>query len=208
MNSNFQKLKFKIFDLPPDADLLEHFPELARYKTFTKSKAAQKNLLLRYMIFMYDPGSDLISDISDLQKRKVRAAELAGFKQESDYLTSIFEFTDKAPLEFMHCFLTQVFHNRKYTEWQTLMQELEENTRLRWEPITTKKMKKSGDKEVEDVDVYSAADKKSKLRDHSYDIHKMIDAIEKEIFGDNKDVQEIAIKARFISPESFAGVAA
>lgn len=202
---NFQKLKFRVFDLPIDADVLENFPELARYKTLAKSKAPQKNLLLRYMIFLYDPGSDLIREIQELNKRKVRAAELAGFK-EGDHLTSIFDLTDKAALEFLHCFLTQVYHSRKYTEWQTLLQELEENTRLRLEPIATKKQKQGADKAPEDVDVYSAADKKSKLREHSAEIHKMLDVIEKEIFGDNDDVKEIAIKARFMSPETFAGV--
>lgn len=203
---NFQKLKFKVFDLPPEKDVLEAFPELQRYKVFADSKAPLKNLLLRYLIFMYDPGSDLLKEVVELDKRKIRAAELAGFKHESDYLNEIFEFKDKTTLDFLQCFFTQVYHNRKYTEWQTLHQELEENNRLRWEPITKKSDQKKGEEAIDEVDVYDAAKKKGELRTQAAKIHDMLDALEKELFGDNEDVKEIALKSRFCSPESFAGV--
>lgn len=206
MTSNFQKLKYKIFDLPPEDDVLDHFPELKRYTPLTRSKAPLKNQLLRYMIFMYDPGTDLNREFPELERRKVRAAELAGFKAQDDHLTSIFNLTDKTALEFIMCFFTQVYHNRTYTEWHTLYQELDETTRLRLEPIATKKAKQGADKAPEDVDVYAAADKKSKLREHAAEIHKLIDAIEEKMFGDNKDVEEVMIKARFLSPETFAGI--
>jgi hypothetical protein len=202
---NFQKLKFRIFDIPPEKDVLEEFSELRRYKVFVNSKAPHKNLLLRYMIFMYDPGSDLLKEVSELGRRKIRAAELAGFQHESDYLKEIFDLRDKTALDFLQCFLTEVYHNRKYTEWQVLHQELEENNRLRLEPITTKSSKKK-DEEIEEVDIFEAAKKKGALRDQATSIHELIDAIEKEIFGDNEDVKEIAIKSRYLSPENFAGV--
>jgi len=203
---NFQKLKFRIFDMPPEKDVLEEYPELQRHKVLVNSKAPFKNLLLRYMIFMYDPQSDLLKEITELARRKIRAAELAGFQHESAYLKDIFELRDKTALDFLQCFLTQVYHNRKYTEWQVLQQELEENNRLRLEPITTKSNKKDKDSEVDEVDMFEAAKKKGTLRDQASSIHKLIDAIEKEIFGDNDDVKEIAIKSRFLSPENFAGV--
>lgn len=202
---NFQKLKFKVFDIPSDKDVLEAFPELQRYKLFADSKAPMKNLLLRYLIFMYDPGSDLLKEVVELEKRKIRAAELAGFKHDSDYLNEIFELKDKTTLDFLQCFFTQVYHNRKYTEWQTLHQELEENNRLRWEPITTKSNKKK-DEDVDEVDVFDAAKKKGELRTQAAKIHDLLDALEKELFVDNEDVKEIALKSRFTSPESFAGV--
>jgi len=192
--------------MPPDKDVLEEFPELQRHKVLVNSKAPFKNLLIRYMIFMYDPNSDLLKEITELSRRKTRAAELAGFQHESDYLTEIFELRDKTAINFLQCFLTQVYHSRKYTEWQVLQQELEENNRLRLEPITTKSNKKDKDKDVEEVDVFEAAKKKGTLRDQATAIHKLIDTIEKEIFGDNDDVKEIAIKSRFLSPENFAGV--
>lgn len=206
MSTVFRKLKFNIFDIPPDVDVLDQYPELGRQKVFVKSKAPLKNTLLRYLIFLLDPGSDLIREIKDLKDRKVRAAELAGFTKGTDYLTEIFECRDKTTLEFIECFLTQVYHNRKYTEWQTLQQELEEYTRLRWVQIEVKDSKKKKNENPEDVDVYKAAAEKTKVRQQSEEIHRMLDALEKEIFGDNDDIKNIAEKSRFISPEAFAGV--
>jgi len=202
----FQKLKFNVFNLSPDKDVLEAFPELSRFKVLDKSKAPQKNLLLRYLLFMYDPESDLRKEITELDKRKVRAAELAGFEKESDYLTEIFELRDKTTLEFLFVLLTQVFHNRKYREWVTLSQELDEYTRLRLDPITTAKSKKGGEEDIEEIDVFKSAELKSKLRVQCQDIHKQLDSIEKEVFGDNEDVKDVAIRSRFLSPENFAGV--
>lgn len=196
----FQKLKFNVFNLAPDKDVLEAFPELSRFKILSNSKAPQKNLLLRYMIFMYDPESDLRKEITELGKRKIRAAELAGFEKESDYLTEIFELRDKTTLGFLSVLLTQVYHNRKYTEWVTLSQELDEYTTRRLNPI-----KKGSDGE-EEVDELKSMKIKSDLRIQCQEIHKQLDAIEKEVFGDNEDVKDIAIRSRFLSPENFAGV--
>lgn len=202
----FQKLKFNVFNLPPEKDVLEAFPELSRFKILANSKAPQKNLLLRYMIFMYDPESDLRKEILELDKRKIRAAELAGFEKTTDYLTEIFELRDKTTLEFLFVFLTQVYQNRKYREWVTLSQELDEYTRLRMDQITTATSKKGKEDEVEDIDVFKAADLKSKLRVQCQEIHKQLDSLEKEVFGDNEDVKDVAIRSRFLSPENFAGV--
>lgn len=202
----FQKLKFDVFNLPADKDVLEAFPELSRFKILANSKAPQKNLLLRYMIFMYDPESDLRKEILELDKRKIRAAELAGFQKTTDYLTEIFELRDKTTLEFLFVFLTQVYQNRKYREWVTLSQELDEYTRLRMDQITTATSKKGKEDEVEDIDVFKAADLKSKLRVQCQEIHKQLDSLEKEVFGDNEDVKDVAIRSRFLSPENFAGV--
>lgn len=204
----FQKLKFNVFNLPPDKEVLEAFPELSRMKVLANSKAPQKNLLIRYLIFMYDPESDLRKEIPELDKRKIRAAELAGFEKQSNYLTEIFELRDKTTLEFIFVLLTQVYHNRKYREWVTLSQELDEYTRLRMDPITTKKSKKGKEDEsdVEEIDVFKAAELKSKLRSQCNDIHKQLDSIDKEIFGDNDDLKLIATRSRYLSPENFAGV--
>lgn len=207
MNKPFRKLKFNIYDLPPETDILDQYPELSRYKVFTASKAPQKNLLLRYLIFLLDPNSDLLKEIKELKTRKIKAAELAGFTQQNDYLQEIFDLHDETTVKMMECLLTQVYHNRKYTEWQTLTQELDEYTRLRMEPITTKSRLKNKDEEnPEDIYVFKAASEKTKIRVQCEEIHRMLDAVEKEIFGDNDDIKTLALKSRFVSPESFAGV--
>lgn len=201
----FQKLKFKVYDIAPEEDVLEKFPELAKYKVIAKSRAPQKNLLLRYIIFLYDPGSDLIREISDLKSRKIHAAELAGFEKETDYLKAIFDCRDEGFLTLLDCFFKEIYHSRKYREWQTLSQELDEYTRLRWEQIDGKQGKKKGE-ESDEIDTYKAASEKTKLRQQCEEIHKSLDALEREIFGDHEEVKNIAQKTRFLSPENFAGI--
>lgn len=196
----FQKLKFNVFNLPPDKDVLETFPELARMKVIANSHAPQKNLLLRYLIFMYDPETDLRKEVPELDKRKIRAAELAGFEKQSDYLTEIFELRDKATLEFLFILLTQVYHNRKYREWVTLSQELDEYTRRRMNPV-----KKGADGE-EEQDELKSLKIKSDLRIQCQEIQKQLDVLDKEIWGDNDDLKVIATRSRYLSPENFAGV--
>jgi BMFP domain-containing protein YqiC len=215
----FQKLKFKIYDFPPEDDVLEKFPELAKYEVIKKLRAPKKNLLIRYIIFLYDPGSDLIREVSDLSSRKKHAADLAGY-QDSDNLRALFDCTDEALLTLLDCFFKEIYHNRKYREWQTLTQELDEYTRLRWEQIDGKTGKKrktvttddEGKKKVdyddipEDIDKYKAATEKTKLREQCDKIHASLDALEREIFGDHEDVKTVALKTRYMTPENFAGI--
>lgn len=203
----FQKLKFKIYDISPEDDVLEKFPELSKYKVIYKNKSPQKNLLIRYIIFLYDPNTDLTREIPDLKSRKIHAADLAGFKEETDYLKGIFNCTDEGFLTLLDCFFKEIWHNREYREWQTLAQELDEYTRLRWEQIDGKTGKKKGEKDQEsEIDTYKAASEKTKLREQCDSIHKLMDAYELRIFGNHEDIKNIAVKTRYLSPENFAGI--
>jgi len=196
----FAKLKFNVFNQPAEKDVLETFPELARLKVFSASKAPQKNLLLRYLLFMYDPETDLRKEIPELDKRKKRAAELAGFEKENDYLKEIFELRDKTTLDFLFVLLTQVFYNRKYREWVTLSQELDEYTKRRMNPVD------KGEDAKEEQDEIKALKLKSELRVQCQEIQVQLDILDKEIWGDNDDVKAIATRSRYLSPENFSGV--
>lgn len=194
MTSTFQKLRFRIYDVAPDKDLLEEFPELTRYDALVNSKAANKNLLLRYLIFMYDPDTDLIKDITALEKRKVRAAELAGFGKDTD-VSTIFDLSNADARELMMCLVTDVYHDLDYAEWVTLC---EEQDRIRLMRIDPARKLKSDDKEL---------DRRAKLRKHSDEIQVKIDERRVRIWGDNKDVENIFLQSRYLSPEHFAGLA-
>ncbi len=195
MTSTFQKLRFKVYDLPPEQDVIEQFPELTRYPVFTGSTNKYKNLLLRYMIFMYDPETDLNHEVPELAKRKVRAAELAGFSKEMD-VTGIFNLTDKEALDFLLCFIQQVYHNRDHTEWVTLSQEYDVITRLRMTP-SKKKVTSTTARDIEST---------NKLRNQAHAVMERIETLEKKMFGDNVDVKDILTQSRYLSPEHFAGL--
>lgn len=195
----FENLKFKIHDIPKNVDIREKFPELNKYKTIAKSRYPNIDTLLRYMIYLYDPNSDLIRSIPDLASRKQQAALYAGYTHETPELQNIMEFKEQKIVDIVHCILTEVYHNRDYTEWCTLHQELEEYTRLRLKALPNDKVDESG----EAVDLFKAMELKGKMRAQTKLIHEQLDALEQKIFGDNIDVKNIAIVSRYTSPEAW-----
>lgn len=194
----YKKLKFKIDPNNKGEDVLEKFPELKRHKVIAKSRYPNLNYVLRYIIFLYDPETDLIKDIPDLPNRKRAAAILAGFDLETPELNRLMEFKEPKLVDLIHCFLTEVYMNREYREWCTLHQELDEATRLR--------LKALGDdtKDGEDeVDLFRALELKGKVRKQTEDIHAKLDILEKKLFGGDTDLQQIAYVSRFTSPEAW-----
>jgi hypothetical protein len=195
--SAFSNLKFKIHNLPKDTDLREKFPDLKKFKAIAKSKYPNFDILLRYLIYLYDPNSDLIRTIPDLSSRKQQAALYAGYSHETPELEHIMRFKDERILLIVHCLWTQVYHNRDYTEWCTLQQELEEYTLIRMKAL---------DDDEKELDFMKAMEIKGKLRTQTKIIHEQLDALENKIFGDNVDVKNIAVVSRFTSPESWIRV--
>lgn len=199
--SRFKKLRFPIYTLDPSIDIRDQFPELKKHRKIANSNYPNINLVLRYIIFMYDPNSDLIREVPDLAQRKLVAAEYAGFKDHTAHLDEIMECRDHKVLDLIFLFLTEIYHSRKYREWQTLCQELDENNRLRWDQLGAKKDKEDTD---ERLDILASAEKKQKLREYAQKMNQMIDVLEKELFGDNEDIKNVAIIMRYSSPENFA----
>ncbi len=77
---DFKKLKFPCYEIEKGKDLLEVFPELTRYPEFvSREHSLDNNAVLRYIIYLYDKFSPLISE-KNIIKRKMLAAHLAGFE--------------------------------------------------------------------------------------------------------------------------------
>jgi hypothetical protein len=203
----FENLKYRIHNVPKSADLFAEFPDLEKHREalttyiekvsvkdeFGKDDTVEEvktvenaNGLIRYLIYLYDKKSDLIRQEPDLRDRKKRAAELSGF---TDYQKDFV-------LEKGFYFLTRVFNDRKFREWCTNQQELEEKQQARWKPIN--------EDETKDQKQYMEAhEKKGKLREQAMAIHKALDALEPEIFGDNEDVKNLANEL-LTTPEKIA----
>jgi hypothetical protein len=81
---NFRGLHYNVYELPLDKDPRHEWPELLKYPEFKKNLTNAKiignfNEVFRYIVYMYDKNSPLIH-ITDIYKRKSKAAELAGFQ--------------------------------------------------------------------------------------------------------------------------------
>lgn len=198
----FNDLKFKIHGLSKDVDLREKFPELKKYKAIAKAKYPNIDTLLRYMIYLYDPNTDLNKTIPDLASRKQQAALYAGYTHDTPELKHIMELKIQVVVDILHCLLTEVYHNRDHTEWCTLGQELEEYTRLRLRSLSDEKTEGTQDEAA----LMKAMELKGKLRIQTKQIHEQMDALEQKIFGDHIDVKNIAMASRFTSPESWIRV--
>jgi len=73
---------FNFFIFPKNKDPLKHFTKLKVYQEFTAPVHNLSKLkVLAYISYMYDKNTPL-NAIQDILKRKVQAAELAGFKKE------------------------------------------------------------------------------------------------------------------------------
>jgi hypothetical protein len=196
----FKKLKYQVLDIDDKKDISKLIPDFGRCKEIASYKGANKNEILKYFVLLYDPKSPLIEQYHDIKERKYEAAVLAGFRLGkdgfSDSVLQIIENKNPFVVDIAEVFLTKIYHGRKYREYQVLYQELDEYSRMRHESI----------KETTDKDQLIAAEKKTKLRQACIEIHEQLDKLEKEIFGDNDDMLEMAIKSRYMSPERYASV--
>lgn len=76
---DFENLMLKdIYYLTDKEDIFKKYPILTRYKEFTKTPLGL-NKVLKYISFVYDSQSPLISVITNLARRKREGALLAGF---------------------------------------------------------------------------------------------------------------------------------
>jgi hypothetical protein len=199
----FEKLKFRIHNIPKGADLWAEFPELNRHVELNeiKERTTCANEVIRYLVYLYDPESDLIKEEQDLTSRMRRAKELSGIHENTD---------NDLLLDMGWVFISKIYHHRKMREWHTLQLELEENNRARWTQIDI-------DEEVEDKDgktktrssssqknSMEVLQRKSELRKHALEIQKALDVLEPDIFGDNEDVKKKALERLLTNPEKIA----
>jgi len=90
----FSKLRFPVHKIPPEKDLTQAVPNLFVYNEFKKFAHEHKSLIIRYICFLYDPGSDLITDFQeDMEARRNAAAVAAGIERNGDKWPKWFELS-------------------------------------------------------------------------------------------------------------------
>jgi hypothetical protein len=217
----FQRLKYKIFGKTDEEVEIMIKPLQERYAPIRQLKKNTNYLaIIKYLLYLYDPGTDLNQEFVRLEDRKNAAASYSGLsKILGKVKDQVFDCEHSDALEVIYILLTEIFHNRDYREWQTLHKELDEYTKARWEKVGGKKKKKKGKEDAavdedEDYETSSnsksrleALNEKSQLRKQCEEINERLDQLDRKIFGDNHDVKEVAYKARFLSPESYSRAA-
>jgi len=218
-------LKYRVDKITGRTDLRETLPKLLRipeFGRFYSNKAPSrewKNAIVKYIGFMYDPKSELISEYPrNLDKRKEAAAERSGFVREKSnenrWKDSYRKYmkVDQEVVPMILAFLRD-HNNMIWTAIVTTEQELEEYTELRWEKIKKVKLKggrKKKDEEdeplqtttdIDDKDLFEATNKKEKLMDACQKRIIYLEELYEKFFRDNADVQK-AVRDIPISPEN------
>lgn len=189
--SRFSRLKFKIHNLK--GLVVTTYPVLLSYKAIADAQKSLKDTdldkVLRYIFYLYDRESEIIQEIQDLKERKTEAMDLAGIVKSDKKIIAGLENNEQPYIGLIHCFFLEIVHSRKYREWHTAGEELDDLTRQRWNKDEMKKL---------------SSKQRSDLINLCDEIHKKMDALEEEIFGDNTDVKESVVVDRWSSPERFA----
>jgi len=189
----FASLKFKVTQAKESLD--RAFPDLFRLPEFKALRdKADWQKLVKYICFLYDPGSELIQEFQNLQERKEAAAIEAGYTRAKDgswppELVEAMEIKDKEIHAAIMAFL-KIFRNHEWTDIVVTEQELEEFQNLRLWAI---------DKEGKDI--YGDAKKKDDLMRSVSDRRANLKVLKAQFYGDNKDVEEAEFSEQ-ITPEN------
>ena len=162
-----------------------------------KKRSASLEKAVKYILYMYDIGSPMRRQYSNMEQRKEECAVLAGFKLEREKdrndAQKLYEFKDDIYTDFVVNFL-KYQHNKT---WALLVSNEEVLFQIQSElmkPVTNSK----GDKET-----LQGYEVKDKLMERCDSIIKRIEAYEDKIFGQDKLLLE-KVKSAPITPEQIA----
>lgn len=165
-------------------NLCEQYPNFLEIMPNGDGKAYDK--ALRYIILCYDPSSRLVKMEKDLNRRKVVAAELAGFNIKDDEgLESLYSFSDENVLDLLIGYLR---HFCKNEEWAAIVAHKEsywENIKLILKPI-------GQSSDTRDKEVLESVQKKALIKEQLQEDLKNIPAMEKRFWGDDSAVENKA----------------
>lgn len=196
----FQHLRFKVHEVPHGTELLLKFPELGDCEEFRNYTNGDRNYVIRYIGYAYDPGSDLYKDYTDIFKIKEAAAALAEFPRNEktgkfeEKVYQMMRMENSAINDMIIAFL-KIINNHIWAQIQVNEQMFWEYARLLAEPVTGEGSK----------DILQAADIKKKLREEIKTIALDLEGFYKQMFGDNEDLKNI-VKKKPVRPETMIHV--
>lgn len=169
-----------------DKPLLEVYPELQRLKSWSEYKGAIKEKAFRYIILLYSKDSILNDRVPEpLDVRKVKAADLAGFKRNPDgqhgktVRNQLFNLKDSKIVEMVTEYMIYQ-DNLTWSEIIAAEQSYWEYFKIRMKSVDAEK----------DADIIKASKDKETLRMHAKEIKKDLEKLYKEFYSDHTDVQE------------------
>lgn len=178
----FQRLRFKVHKRIEGKKIEVQFPGLFKWKEFAPYTRPVRYKDLCYLIFIYDPNSDLIEEFPELPDRKDAAAFEAGFerKDDGDWPEAVNKLMHLEDNKFIPAILRylKICNNAVWREICATEVELDRMYELRLQPI-----KDEGGRDASEI---------HKKRD---DLEKMcnrrvanLGMLYKQFFADNDDL--------------------
>jgi len=150
--------------------------------------------LMRYIILMYDPGSKLTRDTSNLEMRKNTAAVLAGYDLGMEEMEDIFELKDELVAEAIDRFLKFEIKERLWYLIQGNEQTFYEYGKRLLQPV------KWNDREK---DMIAGISLKTKLSEDMAALNDRIENDYRKLYADDESLMKIVTKKKW-SPEQQA----
>jgi hypothetical protein len=193
----FSRLRFKIHKASKDKKIEEQFPGLFKWKEMDWYKRPAKYKDLCYLVFIYDPNSDLIEEFPEIQDRKDAAAVEAGFerKEDGDWPANVKKLMHLEDEKFIIAVLRylKICKNHIWREICANEIELDRMYQLRLQPI-------KADPGKDESAVHKSRDELEKMCSRRVD---SIGNYYKQFFEDNKDLADKAIEEEYlITPET------
>ncbi len=191
----FAGLKIPVHTVEFGQDIVDKLKELQQYEEFARYPSKDRNFVIRYVAYAYDPESPFVKNsTSELSKRKEVAADQAGFERNAKtgkFAESVYEmmdFKNEDVNKMIFCYL-RILNNYTWVQITTDEQLFWEYTKLLNDPLKNDDEKK----------LMETANIKGKLREERNKIKQDLDKYYKEFYGDNTDLQE---KVKRFTPET------
>lgn len=192
----FSKLRFNVYLVKHGKDLLQEYPKLAAIKSFKDYADADRNRLIRYIVYMYDKDSPLVKRFQKIEDRQRESALLAGYdiNKYHDRMQELYSNSNPDVTEMIVDFIVEI-NSRKWAMINSNEATFYEFQRALMTPID----RASANNEKAGMDAIMV---KSKMMEESDIIDLRLDKYYEDLFGSREFVEYG--KRKRITPESVA----
>lgn len=192
-------MMFEVYPYSKNRDILSSFPSLEKHDEFTEEiEEVNKDQLLTYVFLMYDKGSPLADDISDVEVRKDEALKMAGYNQKYGKWSPVIKEFRNLENESVNKIITKFFMLQHSKKFETLI-SLEEAHSQVCETLRNQVDMGDGDERLKMIKL--KVEISSKLSGMSSDI----DDLRRSIFKKDDEVAEV-VEEEINEQRIYAGI--
>lgn len=173
---------------------------LASYPKLKKIFGSGEDMMIRYVILMYDVNSPLRHHYPELGKRKEFAASIAGYDLLKDNVASLFEFklNDEPYDELLNLIIKYLKYQNNWI-WSMIVS----NEQAFYEYNQRVMMPVEGNK---DKDILQAISIKTHIMESQDEIYQRLQKYYRELSGGDDQLQESITTRKRLRPEAIADV--